>query len=204
MSKRSKLLGTYSSFKPQNKYKTRIAKIFKIVIVFFIAYQFLSVFILSTFIVKTTAMEPGILKDQRILTAPIISGASLNLINIKIPGIKEPYRGDVVLLKPGNADKLALYIKIIDPFIRFFTLQKISLDPNKDQNWHNQLAVKRIIGIPGDTIRMIDYKFIIKPEKSTGFIFEEILIEQEYLITKPEYISGMDPSFPFSGSITAL
>ncbi|MCK5672428.1 MAG: signal peptidase I [Spirochaetales bacterium] len=204
MSKRSKLLGSYSSFKPQNKFKTKISKTIKTVIIFFLVYQFISIFIISPFIVKTSAMEPGILKGQRILTAPIISGTSLNLFNIRIPGLKEPERGDIILVRPGNSNKSAWYIILLDTVVRFITLQKISLDPNIGQNWNNQLAVKRIIGIPGDTLLMVDYKFLIKPKKDTEYISEENLIKQKYILKIPENISGIESTYPFSGSMNEI
>lgn len=204
MSKRSKLLGSYGSFRPHYKFRTKISKIIKFVIIFILVFQFFSVFILSSFIVKTSAMEPGILKGQRVLSAPILSGASLNLFNIKIPGLREPERGNVVIIRPGNSDKLTWYIMLLDPIVRFFTLQKRSLDPNIGQNWNNQLSVKRIIGIPGDTIQMTGHKFLIKPEGYTGFMLEENLVKQEYKIIIPDTISGMKPSFPFSGTISEL
>lgn len=204
MSKRSKLLGSYSSFKPQNKFKTKFSKTIKLIILFFFVYQFLSVFVISSFIVNTSAMEPGIVQGQRILSAPIVTGASLNLINFRFPGIKEPERGDIILARPGNSENLVWYIKIMDPVIRFFTLQKISLDPNIDQNWNNQLAVKRIIGIPGDTVQMVDYKFLIKPLGKTGFIPEEKVIKKEYIIKLPEDLQGLKSSFPFSGSLNEM
>ena len=161
MSKRSKLLGSYNSFRPQNKFKIKFSKTIKIVIIFFFVYQFLSVFIISSFIIKTSAMEPGILKNQRILSAPIVSGARLDLLKINIPGFKEPERGQIVLVKPGNSEKLAWYILLLDPVVRFFSFQRKSLDPNIDQNWNNQLSVKRIIGVPGDFVQMKGYKFLI-------------------------------------------
>lgn len=201
MSKRSKLLGSYGSFKPHNKFKTKISKAIKIIVIFFLVYQFLSVFVISSFIVNTSSMEPGILQGQRILSAPIVSGASLNFFNIKIPGFKEPDRGDIILTRPGNADDLSWYIILLDPLLRFITLQKKSIDPNRNLNWNNQLSVKRIIGIPGDTIQMKNYRFLIKPVNQTEFVYEEKLISSDYIVTRPENIPGLDSSFPFSGNI---
>ena len=204
MSKRSKLLGSYNSFKPQSKFKTKIIGSLKLIIIFFLVYQFISIFIISSFIVKTSAMEPGIFKNQRILTAPILSGTSLNFFNIRIPGIKEQERGDIILVRPGNSERSLRSVILLDTVVRFFTLQKISLDPNKGQNWNNQLSVKRIIGVPGDTVVMDDYKFLIKPNKNNRYISEENLIKQDYIIIIPKNIPGMESSFPFSGSMDEI
>ncbi|MDA3939640.1 MAG: signal peptidase I [Spirochaetia bacterium] len=204
MSKRSKLLGSYSSFKPQNKLKAKIGSFIKIIITFFLVYQFISFFIVTSFVVNTSAMEPGILKGDKILSVPLISGSYLNFLNLKVPGFKEPTRGDIVLIKPGNTNQLKWYYAILDPVIRFLTFQKITISSKSDQNWNNQLAVKRIIGIPGDSIKMIDYQFIIKPKDKTDYSLEENIIIKNYHLIIPQNKSGIDPSFPFLGTMEEI
>ena len=201
MSKRSKALGTYGSFKPGSKLKTRFGSIIKSILLIFLVYQFTSVFIVSSFIVQTSAMEPGVLQGQRLLAAPIVTGASLKLLNVRVPGFRDPERGDLVLVRPGNAEKIAWYIVLLDPIVRFFTLQEKTIIPGKNQNWNNQIAVKRIIAIPGDTVKMIDFKFIVKPEDKTGFIPEHSIVSEEYALTIPTGIPDMDSSIPFSGNM---
>ncbi len=204
MSKRSKILGSYSSFKPQNKIKAKTGLFFKLVLSFFLIYQFISFFIISSFVVNTSAMEPGILKGDKIVSAPIISGSYINLFRVKMPGFKEPERGDLFLIKPGNAPQIKWYYQILDPVIRFFTFQKISISPDRNQNWNNKLSVKRIIGIPGDSLKMVNNKFLIKQKGETGYSLEEYLIEKEYQLTLPQNITGVDSSFPFLGTMDEI
>ncbi len=204
MSRRSKLLGSYSSFKPENKFKKKLGKLVKTIILFFIAYQVFTVFIVSSFTLNTSAMEPGILKGQHVLSAPFLTGASIDFFKIKIPGFKEPARGDLVLIRPGNASNVPWYVFVLDPVVRFFTLQKKTIMPNADSPWNNQLSVKRIIGIPGDTIKMVNYMFVIKDNKGNSYNSEQDLIHKKYSLLIPEGIPGMESSFPFSGNMEAL
>jgi len=204
MSRRSKLLGSYSSFKPENKFKKKVRKVIKTLIIFFIAYQIFTTFIVSSFTVGTSAMEPGIIKGQHILAAPVLSGASINFLKIKIPGFKESERGDLVLIRPGNVSKVSWYVFLLDPVVRFVTLQKKTILPDKDNNWNNQLAVKRIVGIPGDSIKMVNYSFMIKENKGNSFNSEMDLIHKKYAIITPKSISGMESSFPFSGNMNVV
>ena len=149
-------------------------------------------------------MEPGILQGQRLLTAPIITGASLTLLNIRIPGFREPERGDLVLVRPGNAVDLPWYIVLADPVVRFITLQKKTIIPGINKNWNNQKAVKRIIGMPGDTVKMIDFKFLVKPLGETGFSPENNIILKKYTLSVPEELPFIGPSIPFSGNMNEV
>ena len=204
MSRRSKLLGSYSSFKPENKFKKKFHKIIKIIIVFFIAYQIFTTFIVSSFTLGTSAMEPALLKGQHMLSAPVMTGAYINFLKIKFPGLKEPKRGDLVLIRPGNASNLSWYVFVLDPVVRFFTLQKKTILPKDVLSCNNQLAVKRIIGIPGDSLKMINYKFLIKDSTGLSFKFEEDQIEKKYSPLIPVAIKGIESSFPFTGNMDVI
>lgn len=204
MSKRSKALGTYGSFKPGSKLKNRLVGIIITLLFVFLIYQIISVFIISSFVVDTSAMEPGILQGQRLLAAPIVTGTSLTLPRLRVPGLKDPERGDLILVKPGNAEVIAWYIILFDPIVRFFTLQEKTIIPGENQDWNNQIAVKRIIAIPGDTVKMIDFKFFVKPEDKTGFMSEHSTALEEYALKIPVELPPMDPSIPFSGNMDEI
>lgn len=201
MSKRSRALGTYGSFKPRSKIKSHLGKIIKTLLLFFLVYQITSVFIISSFVVDTSAMEPGILHGQRLLAAPIVTGTSLTLPRLRVPGLKDPERGDLILVKPGNAEVIAWYIILFDPIVRFFTLQEKTIISGENQNWNNQIAVKRIIAVPGDTVKMIDFKFFVKQKDKTGFMSEFSTASEEYALKIPAGLPEIDPSIPFSGNM---
>lgn len=201
MSKRSRALGAYGSFRPKRTLKNFLNRTIKTILLIFLVYQFITVFIVSSFIVETAAMEPCILKGQRLLTAPIITGASLSFLNVRVPGFRDPERGDIVMVRPGNAEQIAWYIVLFDPVVRFFTLQKKTIISGRNQNWNNQIAVKRIIAIPGDTVKMIDFKFMVKPEDKTDFISESRIVSEEYILKIPAELPDMDSTIIFSGNM---
>jgi signal peptidase I len=204
MSKRSQFFSSYGSFKPKNKVKTKLVSFLKGLLIFFVLYQLVSVFIIISFKVDTVVMEPAILSGQKIISAPILTGASLPVFDVKIPGFRAPIRGELVIIKPGNAEIQPWYTLLFDPLVRFFSFQKKTIDSNFNKSWNNQLSVKRIIGIPGDTIKMSNFLVSIKPEDNQNYILESKLIKEKYTLTYPQTIEGFESDFPFSGDFDEL
>ncbi len=149
-------------------------------------------------------MEPGILKNQKILSSPIVSGINLPVLNLRIPGIGLPERGDIVIIRPVNRESIPWYITVLDPVVRFFTLQKKTLLSGNNKPWNNQIAVKRIIGLPGDEIKLVNYHFYIKPEGEKEFIPEEQITDKKYEIIFPVNSVNDTSTVPFFGNMEEL
>ena len=98
------------------------------------------------------------------------------------PALKSFERGDVVLLKPRNKEETGLLKKIGDRFVRFFTAQQISIieDPEVPASKAN---LRRVVGMPGDTIYMRDYVLYIKPAGEKHFLTEFEIVSDPYNVT---------------------
>ena len=115
---------------------------------------------------KSVSMEPDIPVSSCIMFSPLI---------------KKINRGSVVLVKPQSDEKLSFLQKVFDSFVMFFTARQVK--PSNIDRWMgNEYQIRRVIGIPGDTIYMRDYVLYIKPEGENYYLTEFELIDSSYNI----------------------
>lgn len=91
-------------------------------------------------------------------------------------------RGDVVLLESRFSPKKNFFISQVNRLVRFFTAQQISLFEHNDLP-SSKSHVRRIVGMPGDTIYMRDYVLYIKPAGERHFLTEFEIVEEPYNVT---------------------
>ena len=68
------------------------------------------------------------------------------------------------------------------------------------------MSVKRVVGLPGDTIRMSGFMAYIRPPDAEDFFEETSLIEEPYtvLIDKDYLVEGWENDFPFTGNMEEI
>jgi signal peptidase I len=108
--------------------------------------------------------------------APDVSSSSVIMVTPLKLKLK---RGDVVLLEPRSNNELSKSKKIQNIFVKFFTANQFNLKNHNDFPG-SQNELRRIIGVPGDTIYMRDYVMYIKPEGEKHFLTEFELISKKY------------------------
>jgi len=196
----------YLRYKKKKFRKT--GKVLKFFFVLFVLYEVLSLFIVSSYSVKTTGMEPGITKGQKLLTTPLVYGPRIPITGKIVSGFRLPDRGDVVIVLPPHRIQYSWYITAADTIVRFFTLQNYSILSHSPDTSDNQVSVKRIIAIPGDTIKMDDFRAFIKPAGSSEFVSEKDLIPKKYAVNGQLDIlplpEGWSKKYPYSGSFPPL
>jgi len=91
-------------------------------------------------------------------------------------------RGNVVLLKPRYQKEAGFFLRSLDRLVSFFTARQISI--LEDNNSPSTKAhIRRIVGMPGDTIYMRDYVLYIKPRGERLFLTEFEIIKKPYNVT---------------------
>ena len=91
-------------------------------------------------------------------------------------------RGDVVLLDSRYSRKKNFFISQVDRLVRFFTAQQISLFEHNEVP-SSKSHIRRVVGMPGDTIYMRDYVLYIKPAGERHFLTEFEIVEEPYNVT---------------------
>lgn len=177
--------------KKSQKIKFRIYFIRMLVLLLF--YSIFTIFIAIPISVNSDSMEPSISKGSFLILLP-----SKNL-NSVIPrqNIKSFRRGEIVLTGTNYIVDASIIQNFLDPIVRIFTLQKESILYD-NSSYKGRAELLRIVGIPGDTIKINDSTVYIKPEGEDFFLSEFELTEVDYDINKKIYSENWKKEYPFS------
>jgi signal peptidase I len=172
----------------------------RVVFIAFLLYLIISRLFVTSFRVDSISMAPTLNPSDKILVSVLSYGAYVPFTAIRFPGIEKPKRGDLAVVAPPFSGDVSAGKRLLQPFVSFFSFQKATLARELDGSLAQEYVVKRIVGIPGDTVRMQNYTVTIRPKGSPGF-----LAEDQLPIGAPQssikQVPGWKPEFPFSGNI---
>jgi signal peptidase I len=175
-------------------------------IVFFILFlgiffSLMNLMVIQGYLVRSESMNPLIPPGSRVLSSPIPFGSPLPFMNKSFPALREPRRGELVLITPPGLEPMKWHGKILDSVLRFITLQRISLDPTLKKEWESRRVIKRVAALPGDTIRIRNYRVEIKAAGTSRFQGEELMTPGLSPLM-PDLPPGWDEDLPFHGDLS--
>jgi signal peptidase I len=178
-----------------------LRKLAKLVVLTLILYLIISSMFLATFQVESGSMMPFLEPKDRIFVSPLTYGARFLFFSARLPAVREPARGDIVVIRSPIYAKPNLPLSILDPILRFFSFQRGSAVRDVSGRRIPAYMIKRIVAIPGDTIKMSGFKVYIKPEGSNIYTEEQELIPQSYTKIITGLPEGWAKEFPLSGEL---
>lgn len=151
-------------------------------------------------------MEPTLIPGDRLIATPLAFGPPT--LFGKLPGIARPARGDVVVVDPGYARPPGFWASLADSFVRFVTFQLVSPAYSRPSRGDPEgilstPTLQRVVGLPGDTIRMDDFVFRVRPAGSDQFLTEFELSTSRYDISHEDAPAGWRSDLPGSGLMEA-
>ena len=167
---------------------------------FVLCYLIIREFLIKSIVIGSESMEPVFHIGDRLLAAPLAFGAEVPFVNRRTRQISQPERGDLVVIRPPYYSTTPIR-RILSPFAEVFTLQRVSLETPLGLNTEDSLLVRRVIGVPGDTIRIEDHEALIRASGSTAFVRENEIGSNRYEIVKDSLPAEWDASLPFNGDI---
>lgn len=171
-------------------------------ILVFLLYEVTTGLLLRTVEQESTAMEPTLEAGDRVFMSPLVYGPRLPLFDLTLPGFRQPAHGELAVITPGYTPELGPAARIVDPLYRFVTLQNRRM--NDGTGWNSSLQIKRIIGLPGDTLRMERFVAYVRPAGATEFVSEFALTGGEYELIVDERPGAWEPLDPLGAATEEL
>ncbi len=150
--------------------KERRRRTFSIIVFFICLYIFIN--LVTAYLIfpvkqKSLSMIPDVPENSIVMVSPIKGNYN---------------RGDLVLLKARYSNDANFFKRQADNFVRFFTGQQLSLFEKSDLP-ASKAHIRRIVGMPGDTIYMRDYVLYVKPYGEKHFLTEFEIVDEPYNVT---------------------
>ena len=142
-------------------------------------------FLFFPVVVKSDSMLPRVKHGGLILVSPI--------------GSVE--RGSPVVLKPQLKEKLGVFSSFSSKFISFITFQQVQAFRSGDNAVAEGNVLRRVVGLPGDTLYMKDYILYIKPAGNSHFLTEFELTDVVYDINVSGLPVGWDNIMGAAGTM---
>ncbi len=148
-------------------------------------------------------MIPYLEKGDRVAVTPLLYGMMNPFNNRIIKPIQSPRRGDVILIVPPYYEYPSPLKRLLNPVVLFFTLGYADPITDHGSEWNTGYTVKRVAGLPGDTVRIENFTAYIKPSGENDFVSEYSLAENSYSVTKEGMPDDWPAEFPLSGTSPA-
>lgn len=193
-------------YRPQRG-RSPLRRLLRLFVLLFIVYQLIQMLVMQPFAVQSAAMLPTLAPGERVLALPAAYGPLVPGLGYRLPGYTRPQRGDVVLVRPPYSRRLGLLRRGLDPVLRFFSAQRLSLTGSSEDVWDAQVVIKRLIGLPGDRIRFEQDRAYLVPGSAwggSGFALEHAVVEREYQLRFDDPPERLEADSPFAGSMSEI
>lgn len=151
--------GTGNKRKKKSKLRENIeAIVFALVIALFI-----KTFVVDVYKIPTGSMIPTIEVGDFIVASKFMYGAKIPFTGKRLPDIRDPRRGDIVIFLAPYYDPPNILVQMFTPVVYTISLGFINIDPQP------KFYVKRCIGLPGDTVEVINKAVYVNGEQVDGW-----------------------------------
>lgn len=162
-------------------------------ILFFVG-LFLLVFCLNTLIFKFL-LFPVVVKSDSMLPRTDRGGVVL------ASPIGSVERGTTVILKPQLKERIAFFKTLTSRFVSFVTFQQLQVFQSSGEAFSSGNVMRRVVGLPGDTIYMKDFILYVRPAGNQHFLTEFELAKVSYDINIGGLPEGWDKILGAAGNL---
>lgn len=187
------------SYSDQRRRRSRILRSILVFSLIFFAFVLLNGFFLASYRVASVAMKPALLPGDCLLVSPLVYGPRTPFSSHKLPGLMKPHRGDLVLVEPPSAELNSPGSVFLGAILRFVSFQRLGRKSNASLP-----LVKRVVGIPGDRISILDSVVRVRRQGQQGSMSEYELVDRLYETEIADIPAHWTADLPYSGSMPEI
>lgn len=177
----------FASYTEKRVWRLTMSRICLCVLFVFIIYQLISAYLIIAYRIQSDTMQPAFSAGDMVIAIPFYS------VNADIE------RGALVAVEPVKKPEQHIIKMLVQRLVAFFTFQLIDPFSSHDPS-HAKPFIRRVVGIPGDTVYMENFILHIKTKENGHFLTEFEVARNDYNVKLESLPENWDPSLPFSGT----
>lgn len=183
------------SFQTARHRRQRLFRSIQFLIIFFILFQFIDTYLVTSVAAVSVTMEPSIHPGDRLVVLPSAYGLERLFARGKI-AVRSPMRGDVVLIRPPSSEPVPWVRAAVINVSDFLTLRSIKSLANAI----GPKLIKRVVALPGDSVRMNDFIIQVRVAGTGHYLTEYEVSGLSYDILTKRLPDGWTDELPLSGT----
>jgi signal peptidase I len=156
----------------------------------------INLFLFQNYRIPSESMVPELKIGDLIFVEKLSYGPEILPGQIKLPSLRRPHRGEVVSFESGSYALHGPWVELWERFVYMITLTMVNLKVDENNMPVKDLLIKRVIGLPGERIRLSkDGGMEILPECEDKWLKEAVFQKQisHYYTTQAEDASQEQP-----------
>ena len=161
------------SFSSRKEFHKKVLVIIRNCLLVFVFMNLVLKFLMFPVRVTSEAMMPEFPEDSFVFITPNYSSWNISLFD------RDLERGSVVYVEPAVEEELSFAKKAVNFITEFFSFQQYKVfEPENGISGNPSL--RRVVGVPGDSLYMKDYVLYIKPAGEQHYLTEFELTPRMY------------------------
>lgn len=177
------------SYAAQKKQRHHLFRALLWILILFVIITFISLCFFTTVVVSNDAMAPTLKRGDRLLVSRLSWSPAGRLLDRRSARLE---RGDLLFVSTEH-EGVGFPARAADTFIRFFTAQRTGTGKIV-----RRLAIRRVIGLPGDSVSMDNFTFRVTARGEDWSLTEFERAKEPYDISVPPIPAGWTDEFPLS------
>ena len=192
------MLGGYESYSLRRKSRLKpVLRVAGLVVLVVLVHAAVTHVLVFSFRADSASMEPALSRGDRVLATPLAFGIPIGLLPARLRSYGLPHRGDLVVFELPGLPERRWHERAAETLLRFVTFNRHSLDEGPDGRPIARLSVKRVIGLPGDAVRVQRLHALVRPAGHAGFEPEAQIVPGAYTVGPP--VTDWPAGLPFGG-----